>query len=395
MSQGSLNVPTTGPDQPTSFAGQINTALDAVISKNSGSSAPANFPTSGGAATQWQDWIDTSPGGGIVDLKIFDGASWIVRASFDTTNHFSMPKVGGGSNSISGAAGGTVDLGSVRGAYVTITATVPGNPITSFGANAALATGESKFVEAAATGILTFNAVSMILPGAADLSFGPGDTWQMLYLGSGKWRMFHFMKAAGWGHATGDVFTRHGTGVVNGAVRLNGRTIGDAASGATERANADTANLWILLYLQDANLTVSGGRSGSTRATAITDYNAHKTLTLPDDRSRVEAGLGDMGNSNAARLASGVTGEFSSGNETTLGSVGGEDAHTTSIAEMPSHNHGGTLANGSSPISGAGVGGSIPATGTSFAASSIASQGGGGAHNNMQPFILRTRYMAL
>src|SRR5882672_83935 len=98
MSQASLNVPTTGPSPPTTFAGIMNGALDALVSKNSGSSSPANFPTtSGGAGTPFQDWADTSPGVGIVDEREFDGSSWLNKGAVVQTGHVWMPKVGGGS----------------------------------------------------------------------------------------------------------------------------------------------------------------------------------------------------------------------------------------------------------------------------------------------------------
>src|SRR5262245_12995611 len=43
--------------------------------------------------------------------------------------------------------------------------------------------------------------------------------------------------------ATGDVKAKYGTGSITGFVRLNGRTIGSATSGGTERANADAQAL--------------------------------------------------------------------------------------------------------------------------------------------------------
>ncbi len=45
---------------------------------------------------------------------------------------------------------------------------------------------------------------------------------------------------------TGDIKVRYGTGVHTGWVRANGRTIGSATSGATERANADAEALFLL-----------------------------------------------------------------------------------------------------------------------------------------------------
>lgn len=113
---------------------------------------------------------------------------------------------------------------------------------------------------------------------------------------------------------TGAVQAYYGTGTRSGYVRLNGRTIGSATSGATERANSDAQQLFEYLWNTDSTLTVSGGRGVSANA----DWLANKTLTLPDARNRVFAGLGDMGNSDAGLFA-GLT--FSSGNSTTLGSI--------------------------------------------------------------------------
>jgi hypothetical protein len=90
------------------------------------------------------------------------------------------------------------------------------------------------------------------------------------------------------------------TGTVTGFVRLNGRTVGSATSGATERANADTENLYSYFWTNCANAqcAVSGGRGGSAAA----DFAANKTLALPSMRGRSPMGLDDMGNS-AANVA--------------------------------------------------------------------------------------------
>ena len=113
---------------------------------------------------------------------------------------------------------------------------------------------------------------------------------------------------------TGAVQAYYGTGTRSGYVRLNGRTIGSATSGATERANSDAQQLFEYLWNTDSTLTVSGGRGVSANA----DWLANKTLTLPDARNRVFAGLGDMGNSDAG-LFTGLS--FSKGNGVTLGSI--------------------------------------------------------------------------
>ena len=137
---------------------------------------------------------------------------------------------------------------------------------------------------------------------------------------------------------TGAVQAYYGTGTRSGYVRLNGRTIGSATSGATERANSDAQQLFEYLWNTDSTLTVSGGRGVSANA----DWLANKTLTLPDARNRVFAGLGDMGNSDAGLFA-GLT--FSSGNSTTLGSI---LAGTVTLAteNLPPYTPTGSITNG-------------------------------------------------
>lgn len=121
----------------------------------------------------------------------------------------------------------------------------------------------------------------------------------------------------------------------SGFARLNGRTLGNAASGATERANADTSDLFVHLWnnLADTLAAVSTGRGGSAAA----DYSANKTITLPDLRGAIPMGLDTMGNS-AASLLTGVT--FSAGSSSTAGSKGGENTHTLVTAELAAHTHG-------------------------------------------------------
>jgi hypothetical protein len=134
---------------------------------------------------------------------------------------------------------------------------------------------------------------------------------------------------------TGDFWGSLKNGTRTGAVRLNGRTIGNAASGATERANADTEDLFTFIYdnLANGQAAVSGGRGASAAA----DYAANKTIALPDWRGTGPRGFADMGNTASTNLdaAPVVTGS------TILpGSILGANTHVLLTAESPAHTHG-------------------------------------------------------
>lgn len=131
--------------------------------------------------------------------------------------------------------------------------------------------------------------------------------------------------------STGDLKVKYGTGPLSGFVRANGLTIGNSTSGAAERANADTQSLFVYLYNADANLVVSGGRTGN----ALNDYNSSKTITLPDWRGRTIAALDDMGNTAAGRLTS----TYFGASATVLGASGGSQNHTQTVAELAPHFH--------------------------------------------------------
>jgi len=127
---------------------------------------------------------------------------------------------------------------------------------------------------------------------------------------------------------TGYLLPMLGSGVLSGFARLNGRTIGNATSGATERANADTQALFEYLWGEFDNTVcpVLGGRGASATA----DYNAGKQLTLIDGRGRTFFGADGMGASRANRLTS-----VSFGSADTIGTYGGDEKHTLIKAELP------------------------------------------------------------
>lgn len=123
-----------------------------------------------------------------------------------------------------------------------------------------------------------------------------------------------------------------------GYVRLNGRTIGNAVSGATERANADTSALFTYLWnnCDNNSAPVSGGRGASAAA----DFAANKTLGLADMRAAVLIGLDDMGTTAFNGFPSSTV--FYTGSSILAGAWCGNNAANLSIANLPAHTHTGT-----------------------------------------------------
>ena len=118
--------------------------------------------------------------------------------------------------------------------------------------------------------------------------------------------------------------------------------------------------------LFDAIGTTYGAGDGST------------TFALPDLRGRTPVALDNMGGTDAGRLSV----------ANTLGGSGGEELHTLTTAEMPSHAHAQVVAAnaGTSAIRADFVADgnfSVYPQGTN-----TGSTGGGGAHNNLQPYML-------
>jgi hypothetical protein len=206
---------------------------------------------------------------------------------------------------------------------------------------------------------------------------------------------------------TGDLKARYGTGAHSGFVRANGRTVGSATSGGTERANSDCQALFIYLWGADANLSVSGGRGASGAA----DWAVNKTIALPDWAGYTLTALDDLGAGSKNRLTAAYFGTAAN----VLGAVGGAESNTLSIAKIPLITPAGTVAVTVNPqrltftnlAVGAGGGVAVNFSGAvNFSDTAIATAtatgsftgtqfGGGEAHNNVQPTKLATIYIRL
>ena len=167
------------------------------------------------------------------------------------------------------------------------------------------------------------------------------------------------------GAASGAWFTLVPLGVVwdywgatepTGFLFADGQTIGNASSNGTARANADTSDLFSLLWtLGDTygtiNIYDSAGSESTFGADAATDFAANKAIALPDYRERVSIGA-DM-QAAASRI------DPSYVDAASPGETGGADAVTLVQANLPdydlshsltaaSHTHSsGSLAGGS------------------------------------------------
>lgn len=118
---------------------------------------------------------------------------------------------------------------------------------------------------------------------------------------------------------------------------VDGKTIGDAQSGATARANSDVYNLFAVLWdsVDNTNSQIkiydSLGVLTEKGESADADFAAHKAISLPDKRGRVGIGLDSMGGTSADVVTD--------ANADVVGGVGGEEKHTQTIDELVPHNH--------------------------------------------------------
>lgn len=131
-----------------------------------------------------------------------------------------------------------------------------------------------------------------------------------------------YMQSIGLAPATGTIKLSASLTADPTWVLLNDGTIGDASSGATTRANADTVNLYTLLWnnYNNTNCPVTGGRGGSAAA----DFAAHKPLRLPLALGR----------------SFGVAGSGSGLTVRAMGDNLGAETQTLGTAHLPPHTHG-------------------------------------------------------
>ncbi len=151
-----------------------------------------------------------------------------------------------------------------------------------------------------------------------------------------------------------------------------------------------TANtFWISASSNGAAINTSGSQSG-THSLYFCPYglgDGSTTFNTPNLRGNVPAGLDNMGGTAANRINTGVN----SGQ--TIGALGGEQTHTLTTAEMPAHTHpvSYALGDGTASVDGTAITGNSHVLGGApevYNATYATATGGGGSHNNLQPYML-------
>lgn len=186
-SQGSGCMPTTGTVSGLTLVQDINAGLAAIISSNSGSSAPATDCS--GAPVKGQPWLDTSVTPN--HLRLYDGTNWLDLGAVDATNHIWTPPVGGGTATVASAS--TADLCSVPQGVVSLSGTTA---ITSFGSSCP--TGVVKVLRIPSAGlVVTYNGTTLLTPTAGNITSQAGDAAIAVALGSGAWQVMFYQRADG------------------------------------------------------------------------------------------------------------------------------------------------------------------------------------------------------
>jgi microcystin-dependent protein len=248
------------------------------------------------------------------------------------------------------ASAATTDIGAIEGSHHDITGTTT---ITGLGTVRA---GITKVLQFDGVLTVTHNSTSLILRFGQNHLTTAGDIIAFVSEGSGNWREV-WRSVAGGTVMPGTISIDAGTSVPDG---------------------------WLHCYGQEVSRTTYSALF-SRLSTTYGEGDGSTTFDLPDLRGRVVAGHDDMGGSSANRLtdqSGGLDGD-------TLGDTGGSESHTLTIAQMPAHTHPGSTARGGNTAIGTSTSGTSANALTDFSVEvNVVSQGGDGAHNNVQPTII-------
>lgn len=260
-SQNALLSPTTGTVSGLQLTNNLNNALDSLNTCNSGATAPTNQLT--GVASLGNCWLNTTAAPYLLNMN--DGASnWPTMAALDPSAHAWNVQIGGGAATLSSAS--TVDLCSTPRNYLTISGTVT---ITSFGSTCAA--GVVKLVTFSGILQITYNATSLIIPGAASIpATSAGDQATLVSLGGGNWQVATYTPASG-------------AALINPAV--------DLGTYLFTSLTAPPSSKYLFAFGQAVSRTTYASyMTGSTITQSVTRTNGSPTLTGFSDTTQIPTG---------------------------------------------------------------------------------------------------------
>lgn len=142
----------------------------------------------------------------------------------------------------------------------------------------------------------------------------------------------------------------------------------------TPFAGSSAPTGWLLCYGQTVSRTAYAGLFaviGSTYGAG----DGSTTFNVPDLRGRFPLGKDNMGGSAASRIIN------TAGSN--LGGNAGTETHTLTVSEMPVHDHGINVSAGYTSSTGL----ITQSSNGSYGTKDTNNEGGGGAHNNMPPYM--------
>lgn len=165
----------------------INNAVQSLATHFSGATDPATL--SPDCSLPYMIWADT--GNSLVKQRTADDTAWVTIGTINTDGTFNLyylPITGGNMSGaineslVTMASASTMNIGAAIGNYIVVTGTTT---ITAFDTPQAGTRRKLKFSD---TVIVTYNATTMLLPGAANIVAYAGDVLEFTYEGSGVWR---------------------------------------------------------------------------------------------------------------------------------------------------------------------------------------------------------------
>lgn len=247
----------------------------------------------------------------------------------------------------------TTDLGTVSN--TTIISVTGTTTITSFGSSASTAK-PLYFLRFTGILTLTYNATSLIIPGAVNITTAAGDTCIAKYEGSGNWRIFDYTKASGQSIVSTTIPTKGAqTFTGSGTFTTNANTLsttqfkftitGGGGAGAGSGAGQGTG---------------SGGGAGSTAIYYVSGLTANLacTVTIGGGGAGVSNATGGNGVSSSAVVsATTVTAPGGTGAVAGTNKSGGAGGAACTNATLSVQGGGGGFGGDAVNSAGSGIGG--------------------------------------